>query len=136
MNRIRANMKLIALLVAVSVICLSAMYFLFATEAKPPNNTILTAPKLLSPVKSAAVQSTPVLVWSQVKSASTYELQVVSESPIKIVCSKKALPASQTNYIFQANEALAPGTYHWRVRAIDSSGTMGMWSEDGIFKVQ
>jgi len=136
MNIIRANIKLIALLIAASVICLSAVYFLFATETKPPSNSLLNAPNLISPIKGVAVQSTPELVWSQVKSASTYELQIVSENPIRIVCSKTALPASKASYRLQANEALAPGIYHWRVRAVDNVGKTGTWSEDGVFIVQ
>ena len=136
MNRIRANIKLIALLTAASVICLSAVYFLFVAEAKPPSNSVFNAPNLMSPIKSVAVQSMPELVWSQVKSASTYEVQIVSENPIRTVCSKRALPASQASYGLQANEALAPGIYHWRVRAVDNLGKAGMWSEDGIFIVQ
>jgi hypothetical protein len=136
MKRIRPNTRLIAILGVAVIICLSAVYFLFVAEGNPVQSRALSSPTLVSPINNAVVQSTPELAWSQVKSASTYELEIVRETPIKIVCSKRGLPATSASYRLQANEALVPGVYHWRVRAVTGINKAGSWSEAGVFRVQ
>lgn len=136
MKRIQASAKLIAALVVVAIICLSAVYFLFVVEANPTKNGGLSPPSLVSPINRAIVTSTPELRWNPVRSASAFELQIIYETSMKVVCAKKGLSPLQTSYQLQAHEALSSGVYHWRVRAVDNAGTPGEWSATGAFKVQ
>ena len=50
-----------------------------------------------------------------------------------IVVQKTGLTAS--NYRLISAEALVPGTYYWRVRAVDNAGNVGSWSENWLFAV-
>lgn len=135
--RFQAKIKIIAVFIAASVICLSAVYLLLMAEGTPlQNNTTLSSPTLVSPINKVVVQSTPELVWSRVSGASAYELEIVSEKTVKIVCARKGLPPSITKYQLQANEALSLGIHHWRVRAVNAAGKAGAWSDSGRFTVQ
>jgi hypothetical protein len=136
MKRIQASTKLIAALVIVAIICLSAVYFLFVAEANPIKSRVLSPPSLVSPINRAIVTSTPELRWNPARSVSTFEIQIIYETSMKVVCTKKGLSPLQTSYQLQANEALSSGVYHWRVRAVDNAGTPGEWSTTGTFKVE
>ena len=136
MKRIQANKKLIAVLIAASVICLLTIYFLFMAEGHPLKSGAPPSPTLVSPINTIVTDSTPELVWSRVNGATTYELEIVSQKSAKIVCSKKGLTPNNTSYRVQTNEALSLGVHHWRVRAVNAAGKAGIWSEVGIFTVQ
>lgn len=136
MKRIQAKKKLIAVVIAASVICLLTVYFLFMAEGHPLQRGAPPSPTLVSPINSIVTDSISELVWSRVNGASAYELEILSQKSAKIVCSKKGLTSINTSYRLQTNEALSLGVHDWRVRAVDAAGKAGIWSEVGIFTVQ
>lgn len=64
----------------------------------------------------------------------TYNLQIATEKDFtRPVVLKTNLPES--SYTLEQNEALPEGSYFWRVRAIDTYGSQGQWSEPQSFSI-
>tara|TARA_R100000908_G_scaffold60755_1_gene38316 strand:- start:9799 stop:14193 length:4395 start_codon:yes stop_codon:yes gene_type:complete len=101
--------------------------FSFTVKASPP-----AFPQLVSPDSGAVnVGLNPDLVWEAPANASTYDVQV-------------ALNGSFTNELIVDTTGFEPTTislselengtdYFWRVRAINTEGTTGQWSEVSAF---
>ncbi len=96
-----------------------------STNFDPTGITIclsLSKPTLLSPKnRGTNISSTPTLDWSDVNGASTYEVQVATDSSFThIVADMTGLTASQ----WTVTPALAGGTkYFWRVMAVNDCGS-------------
>jgi len=93
-----------------------------------------SAPSLLSPPNGATgVSTTPTLDWSDVTGATSYDVQVCSDSGCtNVVRSQTGLTASQ----WTVSPALNNGTtYYWRARAVNSCGA-GPWSATWSFTTQ
>ncbi len=87
----------------------------------------LTAPTLTGPSGNIN-DTTPEFTWSAVAGAANYELSVYNVT----TNSHHAIyqPAVGTNsYTATAGEALASGRYRFWVRAIDTNGNLGPWSD-------
>ncbi|MDI7277265.1 MAG: PA14 domain-containing protein, partial [Anaerolineae bacterium] len=83
-----------------------------------------SAPSLSSPGNGSTTDdSTPTFVWSSVGGATSYQVQVDDSSAF----GSPAVDATVTGTAHTPTSALAPGTYHWRVRARNSCGD-GAWS--------
>jgi hypothetical protein len=92
----------------------------------------LSKPKLLSPQnRGTNISATPTLTWFNVAGASSYEVQVATDSGFtNIVASATGLTGSQWTVV----PALAGGaTYFWRSRAVNPCGA-GPWSAAWNFK--
>ncbi|HEY1373579.1 MAG TPA: FG-GAP-like repeat-containing protein [Candidatus Binatia bacterium] len=91
----------------------------------------MTAPSLQSPAKGATVSTTPALNWSDVNGASTYEVQLATDSKFKnIVQTQTGLATSD----WTVAPALASGaTLYWHVRAVSPCGP-GSFSKALSFK--
>lgn len=93
-----------------------------------------STPTLLSPVNNqTGLAITPSFSWNTATGASTYEIQVSLNSGF----SSTVLDVSglkSTNY--NATQHLNPSTYFWRVRAKDSNGTPGNWSNQWNFTTE
>ncbi len=70
----------------------------------------------------------PVLSWDQVSGATRYEVQVDNDSGF----GSPELSLRTTNTRTVPTKALATGTQHWRVRALDQSGSASSWSQDTV----
>jgi hypothetical protein len=81
----------------------------------------MTAPSLLTPKKGAMVSTTPTLDWSGVNGASSYEVQLATDSKFShIVASQAGLTPSE----WTVAPPLASGaTLYWRVRAVSPCGS-------------
>jgi hypothetical protein len=101
------------------------------------DNTPPPTPSLISPTNGANVtDNTPTLDWSDVSDPSgvTYDLSIAMDSSfVSITIQKTGLTAS--TYKLTLSEALAAGTYYWRVRSVDGSGNASSWSESWSFTV-
>jgi hypothetical protein len=99
--------------------------FTFTTAA-------LNVPALISPVNDATGQSlTPLLDWSDVGGASTYEVQVSTDSLFgTTTIDQNGLTQSQ--YTVTSGHLSNYILYYWRARAI--SGTPGSWSSVWHFR--
>jgi len=97
----------------------------FTAESIPP-----AAPSLFTPRTGSQVDSlTPAFDWSDAQDPSgvTYSLELAHNDRFApVVLAKTGLGASQ--YTLAEAEKLEPGTYYWRVRAIDNAGNIGQWS--------
>lgn len=75
--------------------------------------------------------------WSDVTDPSgvSYTLQIATTPEFSLVLVDKEELAS-SEYTLSGVEALSPGDYYWRVRAVDGAGNMGQWSEAQQFQVR
>jgi hypothetical protein len=90
------------------------------TIVEPPS----TAPGLISPANtSSTCDTTPTFDWGPVSGASSYEIQVDDDPSF----GSPEIDAITSSSDFTPTSALAPGTYHWRVRAGNGCGN-GPWS--------
>jgi hypothetical protein len=92
----------------------------------------LAKPKLLSPKnRGTNISTTPTLIWAAVNGASTYEVQVATDSAFtNVVVSTTGL----TNPQWAVTQALNSGTtYSWRARAVNLCGP-GPFSATSSFK--
>ena len=92
----------------------------FKTKCSKPD-----APSLSSPSNGATdVSTSPTLDWSSVSGASSYDVQVCSDSS----CSNVVVDQNVTSSQWTVSPSLNQGTtYYWRVRAKNSCGS-GSWS--------
>lgn len=74
--------------------------------------------------------TSPFLDWSSVSGALNYEVQVDNASSFA-----NPIIDTTSNYSFYICSSLSPGTYYWRVRAVDSNGNYGSWAS-GSFIVE
>ena len=87
------------------------------------------APRQLSPRDGARAQSVPSFSWQAVRGAAKYEFQLAADPAFKSIVGGTANGSFFTRNTFASvNEALADGTYHWRVRAVDARSRTGRWS--------
>jgi CARDB/Abnormal spindle-like microcephaly-assoc'd, ASPM-SPD-2-Hydin len=92
----------------------------------------LAKPKLISPKnRGTNISTTPTLTWSNVTGASTYEVQVATDSGVtNIVASLTGLTTPQ----WAVSPALSSGTsYFWRSRGVNLCGP-GPFSTTWSFK--
>ena len=100
-------------------------------ELPPP------APSLISPPNGANItDNTPLLDWSDISDLSgvTCNLSIAEDAGFASVALQKTGLTAST-YELTPAEALAIGTYYWRVRAVDGAGNVGSWSENWSFTV-
>lgn len=89
----------------------------------------VSAPMLTSPAHKAYTTSPVTLSWESVPNAATYKVVVAKDALFATKAAKGK--TSELSAVYD----LPPGKYYWRVRAFDSSGAKGPWSEVRIFKV-
>jgi len=91
------------------------------------------APQLLTPVNNWISVSAPVFRWTPVPGAYQYQIQI-SESASFAPPLKADIRTFFTEYA-HANwgDLKIPGTYYWRVRALDAGGSPGPWSHTYAF---
>lgn len=71
------------------------------------------------------------LGWSEVRGAASYRVQLADRHHFAQVARDEGELKKPTFELV----GLAPGTYYWRVAAIDSRGHDGLWSETRAFRV-
>ncbi len=107
----------------------STIYF---TIDLPP-----TPVTLLTPTNNSYTNNnTPEFDWTDSTNISTiiYHLQI-DDSADFLSLNLNKTGILDSNYTLSGGEALPDGTYYWRVRANNSAGSWGNWSENGIFRV-
>jgi hypothetical protein len=91
----------------------------------------LTSPILISPAnKELVTTSEPIFTWQPVKNAATYLIQLSKSSLFDSIYLKATVGSNEFG-----EQVIPDGKYYWRVRAIDTSGGKGPWSEVRIVKV-
>ncbi len=103
--------------------------YTFTIDTTPPS-----PPQLLSPSNGEYLSSSPQLMWNEstdmYAGVDHYEIQVSTTSDFSnIVVEDSTLSTSYTL------PQLADGTYYWRVRAVDSVGNIGTWSDVFSFSI-
>jgi uncharacterized protein (TIGR02145 family) len=97
----------------------------FTTSVSPP-----VPPTLSSPSDgSIGVSTSPTLSWNSVNGASSYGLQVSTNSSFS---SLVVSPSGITSTSYVLSGLSEGGTYYWRVNATGPGGTSG-WSDDRYF---
>jgi hypothetical protein len=78
--------------------------------------------------------NTPLFDWSDVSDPSgvTYDLSIARDAGFVSTALLKNDITTSTYALIPA-EALEPGEYYWRVRAVDGAGNVGLWSENWSF---
>lgn len=94
------------------------------TREMPDNSApVLSAP----PNGGSTTDTTPTFQWQSFPSAATYRLQVDNNPDFASLAVNKG-NLSSTSHTIPSSQALAPGTYYWRVRATDAGGVNSPWS--------
>ncbi|MEM2619619.1 MAG: hypothetical protein QW356_09140, partial [Candidatus Hadarchaeales archaeon] len=94
--------------------------------------TVPAKPTLTLPENDSFIEdTTPTFGWSPVQDQSgvTYRLQIDDEDTFASPVFDKG-NILENLYTLPAENELGPGTYYWRVRAVDNSGNEGPWSEN------
>jgi hypothetical protein len=87
------------------------------------------APALARPADDVRVDSVPAFSWSPVRGAARYEFQLSADEDFgSIVLGQGRGSFQAANTFATVDKALPNGTYHWRVRAINSHEDAGPWS--------
>jgi hypothetical protein len=71
--------------------------------------------------------------WSTVGEASRYHLEVASDIEFKQLVEETWLDGANADMMTLRIDALEPGTYFWRVSAVDAAGYESPWSESRYF---
>jgi hypothetical protein len=89
-------------------------------------------PPTVSPVDgSNTTDTTPLIGWSAVSGASSYELQAnLGSAP----SGSSRFPCAANSY--QVTNVLSLGVWYWRIRPINSEGFPGPWSKVWTFEVK
>jgi hypothetical protein len=112
------------------ILVLAAAIFFYACESNDSTvapESQATTPTLLSPPNNTTVSSlTPDLDWSDIPSASSYNIQVSTEATFgALILDTAGLTAS--SYTLVSGVLADSTTYYWRVRG-EASGTQLEWS--------
>lgn len=103
------------------------------TQSFKTNSKIIAPgkPLLLSPkTQGQDVSLSPLMVWSSVPNANTYQIQISTSSSFSTLVANQG-SLNKTEY--QSPKLLENTTYYWRVRASNDFGT-GSYSDIGSFK--
>ncbi len=109
----RLSARLLALTLAAGLLVPSV------AQAKP------FAPKATAPALNATVSNMPALTWNKAKGASSYEVQISSDSGFN----PALVNVTTANLRFVHSTMLANGAYFWRVRSLDAAGGSSKWSK-------
>ena len=90
----------------------------------------LSSPTTVAPPLNSYPTVTPTLTWSPISWADEYEIQVDDHSTFASI-NYTTMTASNSVVL----GALSEGTYYWRVRAQDSVGNWGAWSQVYSFSI-
>ena len=117
-NRFRRRAAICALALAAAVTALLA--------AGPAKATV-SVPKPIAPAAGAVVQFPQVLVWTRVRQAEKYEVEIAGAG-----MNTPAL-AGQSDFYTRNTRAtvtktIADGSYAWRVRALGADGSISRWT--------
>lgn len=100
--------------------------FSFIVDSTPPS-----PPSLRSPARASSTPKRPWLTWASTAGAVKYQVEVDNNADF----SSPEFSANTTRITLQSR-FLRPGTYFWRVRAVDSAGNWGAWSVVNTFRVR
>ncbi len=90
----------------------------------------LTAPSLLTPADNETIPGNSIdFTWSEVAGASRYQLEIYYHGGALFTLQEVCCGTSAAVAGFPANNTL----FDWRVRALDSNGQGGPWSNIGTF---
>ncbi|MCB9143784.1 MAG: metallophosphoesterase [Anaerolineales bacterium] len=96
------------------------------------HTTLLPAPVLLIPKNGLDAARRPWLYWQAVDGAIKYEVQISRNEDFSTLI----LTATTNKTNLWSSKTLLSRPHYWRVRALDSSGTWGEWSQPFVFKVK
>src|SRR5215213_3203684 len=106
--------RLLALTLATGLLLAPAV-----ADAKP------FAPKVTAPKLNATVSTMPALTWNKAKGASSYEVQLATDSGFN----PALVTVTTANLRFVNSTMLANGVYFWRVRSLDAKSESSKWSK-------
>ncbi len=102
----------------------------YGNFSTPLNFTVLAAPGILTPVSGGTFDRSPVLSWSAVPGASTYDVLVQNSLTKEVVFRDRSVPGTN----IRIPQDLSDATYTVRVRA-QSGRFFGEWSAIRSFAV-
>ena len=102
----------------------------YGNFSTPLDFTVLAAPGILTPVSGGTFDRSPVLSWSSVAGASTYDVIVQNSKTAEVVFRDRSVPGTS----IRIPQDLSDATYTVRVRA-QSGRFFGEWSAVRSFAV-
>lgn len=92
---------------------------LFDVDARP------FPPITASPADAGVItEPAPVFSWSAAEDKNSYRIQIAQDAGFSELVADQVTRTTK----YQRDQPLAPGTYHWRVAGIDSSGKQGPYN--------
>uniref|UniRef100_A0A832G7U7 LamG domain-containing protein n=1 Tax=Ignavibacterium album TaxID=591197 RepID=A0A832G7U7_9BACT len=92
-----------------------------------------TAPNLIFPANNSTINTlTPVMDWDSLVTASTYQIQISTDSLFSIIVLSQN--SNQSSYTINTGDLSANVDYYWRVRT-NNDGGIGPWSEINKFRI-
>ena len=88
-------------------------------------------PSLISPSKNSSPDQPVLFSWESVNEATSYRIQVSTNSQFSSLLINTTV--SRTTY--QSSQSFSPGTYYWRVKAINDCGESD-WSNTWSFTIE
>ena len=82
-------------------------------------------PRSRRPKLNATVSTMPALTWNKAKGASSYEVQIASDSGFN----PALVTVTTANLRFVNSTMLPNGAYFWRVRSLDAASESSKWSK-------
>jgi hypothetical protein len=102
-----------------------------APHALPPAPAELFTPEDMQVLDASL--ATYQFSWATVANASKYHLEISSDVDFKQLVEEAWLEAANADMMTLRIDALEPGTYFWRVSAVDNAGYESPWSESRYF---
>ena len=108
----------------------------FVMESNPPAKSTLSSPANGTRIGFIG-RVTPAFQWSAVtdESGVSYMLQIAGDEGFTNLVVPEISGLSETNYTLSKEQALPPGTYYWRVKAIDGAQNDSSWTAPYSFQV-
>jgi hypothetical protein len=92
-----------------------------------------TAPYLIFPANNSTINTlTPVMDWDSLVTASTYQIQISTDSLFSAIVLFQN--SNQSSYVINIGDLTGNVDYYWRVRT-NNDGGIGPWSEINKFRI-
>ncbi len=72
--------------------------------------------------------------WGRVDGASRYHLEISADQSFRTVVEQTLVSGTRTELHKLDTQRLRPGTYFWRVAAVDAAGSQGAWTAPRDFR--
>ena len=110
----------------------------FSSEQTFIVNQLPSKPELIAPSNNAIVSPTPIFKLKSTDADGDqvkFEIEVIKGSRVELLVTNFVGSGVEVSLAVPEDQALSPGQWTWKARAIDSKGEAGEWSEARTIQV-